>query len=675
MNPTISFDSDHMPRPRSFFAALLVLSCCAAADAQPIPGKTTSTRSDWTAIVPPDVGLYVEFRDLSVTRHHLRRAGLWETIRALAPEAGTHATTQPWQQRTEQLLGMTTEQAVVRLLGLRTALVAMKPERWDRGQVLAELGDESLLPALLTRWQARPQGSIGSVALYRLASGLRLAVESKTLLFAPESDDEALWARTVLLMGRRGGPTLAGAEHFRATRRDLPDDFDGMLYLVWPQTSPSAAAQPGLTDVGRLLATMQISAEQAVFDIRARLPSGRPRRSSSTTSIASLLPADAMAVWTGPLDVAGRLTEHTAPEDARASILAFLGRALLRRDELGRTFLESLSDSAAVVVGRHTAEGPAPFDQPDVTLVIQTDAPEQALAACDAIARFTRTWLTATASDPTTAAEQLQLEERRMGELDVRVASLGRFLAERTRCPLFPRIEFAWAVSDQWLLFSSCSEHLTRVAEALAGRAPRLSQDPALTASLTESNTAEWAMLRGSAVAGMLATWLDYLKDRHPEALTADFWSDWARRRSHEQQRLGLGLRDLAGRPNQAEVVEVLPNTPASRLFRPGDVIVAVNGEPLSTTQPARQVADRYRSAVAGASEFRLTVRRGRSTIDVPMTPGSAALDYPATFDAVGAIRVLIALIDPLDVVTFRRRSAPEDHFDAEFVVRWKSHR
>lgn len=643
------------------------------AQTTPVPTPPVAPpRADWARFVPADARLYVEFRDLSVTRHHLRRVGIWDTIRSLGlADDGPPSNSTPWQRRTEQLLGMPAEQVVVRILGLRTAMFAVDPWAWERSLVLAELGDDSLIPALLRMWKALPTHAVGEVRCFQLPGGLVLAVKGRTLLFGPESDEQSLWTRTVLLMAGRGGASLAAVPTFEEMRASLPAEFDGLFYVGWRDGTPDADTLPNAA----LMATMEVSAADLAFEVRGRGIRAAAPRIATTQPIAERLPADSLAVWSGALDATRLVPDATAADDGRQySLAATLTRALLQLEAFGRQAVSSTRGAAALVVGRRPASDPDDFDQPEMTFVLETRKPGEAAIALDAVIALASFSLPRAADAPDDAsASPIETRTDVAGDLEIRQAFLGKYLAKRTRCPFFARVNICWAAADQWLLISTSREHLVRVANSLRRKELGLGGDPRLASLLPrDTATSEWTLLRGEATATMMRSWLRYLERRQPSALTPQFWADWARQRLARQGRLGVGLRNSPDQPSSAIVVEVAPDSPAAGQLRAGDTIVAVNSRPLLTTQPAREVAERF-EASRGAAGLTFTVRRGDKTLPVVVPLAPPVIADPDTFDPVSSVRALIGITEHIETVTLWSRRGPQASVNAKMLVRWRS--
>lgn len=664
----MSFASDRRPLRAGLLVTLITFFA-------PLPLRAQTTapqRDDWTRFVPGDVHLYVEFRDLSVTRHHLRRAGLWETVREFGRLGTPDASTQPWQERTSQLLGMSTEEAITRVLGLRTALLAIDPLRWDRGLVLAELGDVALVQPLLRRWQAVPLEPIGPVSRYRLPTGLLLAQRDRVLLFGPDTDDDGLWSRAVLLIAGRGGPSLSGNTAFRELSGAMPADCDGLIYIAGPQVARAMPLppKPGVEPI--LVAALDVSAGELSLDVHARPSPAGAADVATTQPVAPLLPADSLAVWSGTRDLAGLIAApQTAEPTAQGDPADVLRWAFAGLKDRGANIIHSLFGSATLVLGRLAPVSPDDYEQPTLTCLIDTRRPDDMALAMDAMVMLLWNWL----SEHGAAGGSENIPDLRPadeGNLRIRTVPIGSLLARRTKCPFFERLELSWTAADGRFIVSTSRNQLSHVIGAIRGQSMRLRDSTGLAPLMPQTpRDVDWFFVRGEPLARMLQSWLDYVARQRPEAMEAEFWTHWAAERLEQQRRLGVGLRSSSENPNEAVVIEIAPDSPAAQYLRMGDEIITASGRPLVTTQPAREVAQRFRE-LSGGAPFALDIRRdgARQSVRIPLPPAPVpdALD----FDPVATVKALIAVSEHIESLTFWRRAGSSDLFDARILLRWK---
>ncbi len=616
--------------------------------------------------------MYVEFRDLAKSRQYLQRAGIWPAIRKLGGDSNDHQKMQAWQQRTEELLSLTIEQTITVLIGTRTALIATDPMRWDRGVVLAEVGNVAIVPQLLKRWRAVAREPVGAVSRYELPTGLLVAHRDRLLLFGPASDDDGLWSRTVLLLAGRGGPTLASAPEFVQMSGDLPADFDGLVYVKGKPldrylSAPSAAANADAV----LLATVKVKSEDLSVELRTRPALTAVPIRATSQPVAPLMPDDSLLVWSGRIDVADLLRPSATTQAAdRFGLSDILPRAIGLLADFGKATIDALADRAVIAVGRTPTVGSADFEQPAIALVLETRLPFEAGSAMDGIVMLAWQW--AVSNSPGLEQEiKPSFDRKRVGDVEIHTFPLGAMLARRTKCPFFIRLDLSWCAVGHWLVVSTSKDHAERIVNSIQGRALRLRDDRSLRQSAaTIVDDTDWMFVRGTAVASMLRSWLDYLRLHQPAALEPKFWADWAARRIEKERRFGAGVRAIPNRPGEAEVVEIVPHSFADGWLKLGDVIVSVEGKSLATSRPAQEIADAFHGA-PGRPTLSLGIRRsGRSmTIGIPVDP--SPLTNPERFDPISAIRLAIELAEHVDTLTVQRRGTPGDRFSARILICW----
>jgi hypothetical protein len=184
----------------------------------------------------------------------------------------------------------------------------------------------------------------------------------------------------------------------------------------------------------------------------------------------------------------------------------------------------------------------------------------------------------------------------------------------------------------------------------------------------------ERVYVQGTGLSQMLQSWLAYARATDAGMLRRSWWVDRARQRQREKQRFGATLRGRPGEPPSAEVVAVEPGSPAASVLSAGDVIVGVEGEPLVSTRPAREVVERFRGRAAD-ERFEIEVARDRGTV-----PRRAAIPPPADrpeflFNPPAVIRPLSAVARRIHWLAISsHRDSPRQR-TARVVVRWQSPR
>jgi hypothetical protein len=242
--------------------------------------------------------------------------------------------------------------------------------------------------------------------------------------------------------------------------------------------------------------------------------------------------------------------------------------------------------------------------------------------------------------------------------------------------PLLEHLELCWFLLDQRLVLSTSTAQSREIIRAARGKATSLGASPALAAHLpTDVGPAplnEWVFMRGAALSKVLSDWIAYLEKNRPEMLSPTWWQNWAAGRIEHYTRLGLVLVPDKTSPVRAVVQQIDADSPARNVLQTGDIVLAAAGRALTTTRPAREVAQRYRDR-GQSRRFHVRVLRAGRIMDlqVPVQPASP-IDLH-DFDPILALRQVAALTRHVDTVTLRRQSAKPDRMDAHLIIRWES--
>lgn len=643
-----------------------MLALPAAADGQSPMG---SDRADWLRLVPGEARFYVEIRDLSGIQRLFRRLGIWQTVRDLTEKDSISVASQPWRHTSEQHLQLTPGRAIHLFLGKRTALIATESSQWQGGVVLAEVENATALNTWLKRWRARPLADEGPVRRYELTGGILLAVRESTLAFGPAGDAEGLWARTVLLMAGRRGPTLAARSEFAALRSRISADHPVMLYVVWPPGNPTAIAGCRRLLLGASVTTAGISCE---LHGQRDVP-GKPVPAVDRTWVRQL-PLSTLAVRAASFDVDDflRRTGNLAVTQQDQVVLLFL-RGFLAGEGGQAPQSTGLGPSYCLVFGRDR-ESSLGFDLPALTLLCQSEDGGRYVDRLDRTLGFLAALLARTAPS---AAEMpgVQVKVEDCEGVQLHHVEVGPVLANRTGLAFLDKLDLCWASQGERLILSSSLQHAREIVLAAVGKNARLADDPDLADVFPGGSEAdqvvEWWFARGNNIAQMLANWRAYLEREQPKALEPLWWQEWAAQQFTHRTRLGVGLVVDKHDSKRAVVKELSRNSPAFKHLRVGDVIIAAGGAPLVTTQPAQEVAERY-GLRANLSRFDLDVIRGGKTIKVtiPVPPANApGLD---DFDPIRGLDQWTALSRCARSAAVRVCGTPPDRLEARILIRWE---
>lgn len=624
--------------------------------------------ADWSRIIPGDVRFYVEFRGLNAVRVQFSRLGIWKTVMQMREqEARRAATSQPWQQRTRELLGMDAESAVGDLLGFRSALIAANPSQWDNGVLLAELARENQLDQMLEMWNARETSPEGPVKRYTLSGGLMLAALGRVVAIAPAGDPDGLWGRTVLLMAGQRGPTLGGRADFAALRTRLSADPQGLLYAVWRRNDPTAVA-----GCRRLVVGAWVQQDQIVCELHGqRARPSREDKPIDPTGL-SLLPKETLGAWIGSLDFKSLRQSNGSDEklDEQSLMDVFLsavGWGSTSQDSM----IDSLGPECCVLFARDTAAQKTELIVPAVAMMVQTKKGKEIVASLDVILDIISRGAALFAAEPGRRVPPTPVLKRDCEGVDLHSIKIGPVLARRLGMPFLRHTEISWGAFEGRLLVSSSRAYAESIIHSVNHDADRLSSAIAADAvARDDSSLAEFSFVQGAELSRMLTSWIAYIESRQPQVLDPMWWRNWADRRLEERTRLDVALSEDPATPGRATVVEVGEFSPAFNILMPGDVIIAAAGQPLEGSQPARQVAERYRNR-GSAEVFSVTIlREGRQMVhDIKVRPATR-VDL-GLFDPVLAVRQLAALAGRADTVTYRRHLTRPERLDASIRIKW----
>lgn len=645
------------------FSFLFVLTSTVHAD--------RSKEADWTRIVPGDVRFYVEFRGLSAVRVQFKRLGIWDTAMDLRADEARRATaTQPWQQRTHELLGLEPEEAIGELLGYRSALIAAEPAQWDNGVLLAELARDDQLERMLEAWDATETTSEGAVKRYRLSGGLMLASLGRVIAIAPAGDPDGLWGRTVLLMAGQKGPTLAGRADFAALRTRLSPDPQGLLYAVWKRDDPTAFA-----GCRRLVLGIWMEAENILCELHGHR--AKPKLGDKPIDPADLsgIPASAIAAWCGSLDFRSlrnqdlesrRLDEQSLMD----TFLSAIGWGATNQ----QTLIDTLGPECRILFGNDPAAAKVELKVPSAAIVVQAGKAPDMVANLDVILDIIAQGMAAFAAAPGERISPTPVIVKNCEGVELHGIRIGSILARRLEMPFLRHTELAWGQMDGRLLVSSSRAFAEELVRATLGKADRLDQDIIVETDhhsrRDDGPIVEFLLIRGTELSKMLTSWAEYVETRHPQATKPEWWRRWADQKVEARSRLDVALSEDPAVPGKATVVEVGEFSPAFNMLYPGDIVIAAAGAPLEGAQPARQVADRYRDR--GESDvFPLTVLREGKQMVLEIKVSPATRLEPGILDPVRAVRQFASLAQRAENVTYIRRLTRPERLDASIRIKW----
>lgn len=668
----------HPPRSLARIAQRLALGFVITAmathssRAQDAKGPSAVPQQDWLRLVPGDARFYVEIRDLREIRQLFRALGIWDLTRELAAASTPEASSQPWQRSAEALLGLDPDTAISEILGRRSALFASESSQWQNGVLMAELAEDGDLKSLLKRWDATESEPDGPVRRYLLRGGIQLAVRERLIVLGAAGDPDGLWRRSVSLLAGKRGANLAARSEVASLRIRLSREYPALLYVAWPDDDPTA-----LAGCKRLLVGADVTPKEIVSEWRGQLATRR--NTPAAPCLGSELPASTLAAYSSAADFAEFSRRAAARKfELTGSWMDLVAGSVAGIDEGSEKFIPTMGPGYCVAIGSRRPSEPGEVEFPALAAIVATGKDSGGVERFNRIMRVLAQILHALAGGSAESGEMgdQAVKQKRVAETDIYYIDVGKGLSRRLGLDALRNLQIVWASTGARAIVSSSLGQAEEIVRASRGAAPRLGAEPGTPEAGPESRVreegplAEWAYVRGTSLARMLTSWMDYLRERSPEALSASWWREWAARRIERRTRLGLGLQTSRTDSRYAEVREISSGSPVSELLHEGDVIVAVDGRPLTTTQPAAEIAERYRHR-GSSGQFELRVLREGELMDIRVpVPPADPLDL-REFDPVRALNQLILLTRRIDTLTLHRYANKPDRLDARLRIRW----
>ncbi len=614
--------------------------------------------------MPGDADFYVEVRNLTEIRASFQSLGIWETLREIIE--GDEATSQPLRQ-SQQLLGMTSEQLIDRVLGHRAALFARRSDDWQNGVLIAEIKSRVALRALIDRWRGRPIGGEGPVRRYQLPGNLRCAVLDRIVILGPPGDPDGLWARSVLLLTGRG-PHLAGQSAFASLRSRFDASSDAIIFSRWPDDYPFAFA-----DCERLMMSMRFEGSQTSCHLYGRRRHSLVGKATISSDLLDSVLPSSIACWAGSLDEKSAAVSHEplTPSGPGEILHQMLGKLPIWGGH-ENSLIQSIDQCALIQIGSTDSNA---IQFPSLTLTLTSRDSTGLVERLDVVFTFVSQLIAHFSRSDGEAFDVPVVERVDASASAVRRVDLGRLIAKRDGLSILRPMELAWGVSGSRIIVGTDSGTVVKVLSEPLARAEVARQRQSAAAirglyDLDKESIAEFGVLRGRAVADVFDSWITYANKTQPFVMSDAWWQLWIAGKLADASRLGIGLVDDKSAPGRAIVKEIDAFSPAVSYLQLGDVIVGVSGKPLSRTHAARSVARRY-EARGNKREMSFEVMRGnqRIVLDIPVphTAELRALD----FKPVTALKRLSALLKGIDRAAYVRVADDPAHLDVRIDVHW----
>jgi hypothetical protein len=512
--------------------------------------------------------------------------------------------------------------------------------------------------------EARPD-----IREYHLGREHLLATNGSVVIIGHPAQRRDIFGRAVLQLGNEYAASLADAEDFQDRTAELPPQSQVVLYagtgtretstgtatgVWWPEGWPqfeSAAVAAVIESTG------------IAVHMNGRLDSaGRAsRRTRVPVESVLRLPSSAIIAWSRSIDYVDLLRVLEADYPQIVSMVLHSG---LTPEELEEGLLSHLVGDSVLMVGQMDVhpmgtDGTETLALPVAAMAVETDDPYLVEGMLD---RLTHNLLRSL--DLESLPEGVSAVERRplAGGGEVVSVPVGQVLAARSQCPFLRNLTVSWTVADRWLVVSSHPGTVQAIIEARRAETPSLPAElvPAVLREAESQGAAGQMLLiaRPRAAASMIDSWVGYITRHHPEMLEPQWWERLRQKQRLDSVQLGI-LPSTRNLPGAVEVGDTMPNYPAYGRLEPGDVILAVDGKPLSTDNPLsslrEQLATRRRP-----NAVTMLVRRGGRELEIDVPLQTAAWDT-GTLRPIELLRKAAAVMRLFSSASYAVwRSAPE---------------
>lgn len=557
------------------------------------------------------------------------------------PAAGTQPASAPSEgipNLSGALKGLLTEavgfpdtRAADLLLGSPVALAADGWSGLADAILVAEPTDLAALESLLADLRvASPEGG-GGLRRYTLANQHELATDGKRVVLGMASSRPGFYHDAVRMWRGDDAVSLQDTHEFAECASRLPWRGDAVLYVGGTGRGPAGSLAlgpwwPAGWPLMRSLALVVKSTDTGLqLHASGRRAMDRPERlnPSLATSGVRYLPHSTVLAWTADLNYAELMRELQS--DPMPTFWTTLIRDLSAR-ELEQRLLRHLIGQTLFIIAR--AESPHATTQPDgdplvlpvLALIVETDDPH---AVEQMTQRLMAQAIGQLGTDDARAREMIIRSNLENQGLSIYTLRVGELVDSWRRCPFLRSLEFSWAVVDRKLVVGTDDELVKQLVESVrldggAKSLPRGALPGAIAQRLESAEAVDQMMVvRPAMFSGMIDSWMAYVEAEHAAMLEPEWWSRLRRRQMADRAQLGV-LPTQRSLPGMVEVGQTMPNYPAHGALLPGDLIVAVDGEPLSRDEPAESL----RRLVAGRmrpGSVVLTVQREARTVEVKL--------------------------------------------------------
>ncbi len=297
--------------------------------------------------------------------------------------------------------------------------------------------------------------------------------------------------------------------------------------------------------------------------------------------------------------------------------------------------IESLGSEVLLIVSSETAEVPAtapatraasrpasrPSSKPGLALVVRTDDPALTVGGVGQMFNILAGFLTIQnlASGSTDSAGRLSRETYHGVELNH--LDIGRILpSNRSKSSPEWNMELTWTMVDQYLIVTTSTDMAHRLIDRAFGpKITTISVGPTIAEGTALPGPTNWALsFRPSAMARHTKVFCEMLDELWP-AIQSPFGSTMVGKNPFRVV-LGIGSR-VVKMPNEdravVQVAAVLPGYPAWDKLRIGDVILDVDGSPLDSASPQKDLHRKVDGAINRGDNVKMRVLRAGQPRDV----------------------------------------------------------
>ncbi len=641
--------------------------------------------------IPADVRAFAEIHGLAKLEQLFGPNGEWGAWTQLAAgQTSRPAVTVEWAQRFGRIMGMSLPEAARDLFGRQVAIAAPSYDALAEGVVLAEAPSPGVIARLLTKNQAKPQPPIGNVSCYTLKEGLSLGVRGTTLLLGQRQGNAGLFERTAALLGGQEVPCLAEAPRYIEQLRRLPAGARGVLFLDFPAppaTRPEETSPESMLKAEAIWSTLQrlvigMYEEEAGLDLQIRGLTASPTQRTAEIAAHPLkldpiarLPESTLLVWARSIDLIELYRGFISDRDPQQSILRYnleVIQAILRPADVQKDILGKLGPQVMLVWGHKQAKPakmPEAVDIPLVSIIIEAREADATAAMLQRLGERFLGWLKV---EFARARQDLDLtvEQTTYQQTVIYHVPIGNMFKGSTLCPYLHTVEISWASVGGWLVLSTHPDHIRQLVDSWKAKPEQtFAATPAYKALQKREGVSGLLLMRPSASADLLQSWIDYCARNAPQVLEPLWWKRILVRRMGRRVELGIIIKEGSEPGRVAVGSPVLPEMPAAGRILPGDKICAVDGVTLSEEHPEEDLRDLV--ALRSGPGVVLRVEREGKLLDVriPLAPPSP-LPIGADWDPVRSIRYLIGLGHGLDVAGYIGTQPKAGVFDATVVLR-----